>query len=110
MSIYVNDNGTWKLSKDVYVDNAGTWIEPQEVYFKNSSTWTLLHKVVTFNTDQYNINLFTYCGSPTGRIRLKVYINSGVNIASGNTSTPSFIVNGLYIEYLISSTKFSVTS
>ena len=94
MSIYVKDSGTWSFASNVYVNNGGTWIEPQEVYVNNSGTWTLLHKVVYISSNQTNLNLYSYAGSPSSSLRLLAIINSGVIINSASTASASLSITG----------------
>ena len=94
MSIYVNNSGSWSLAKDVYVKNSGSWQEPQEVYVKDGGVWKLVHKVVYITSDQANLNLYSYVGSPSTALRLKVYINSGVTVYSSTPSSASLTVSG----------------
>jgi hypothetical protein len=89
MPVYVNNSGTWTLSKEIYVNDGGTWKEPQEVYVNDAGTWKIKHKVVYISSDTANINLYTLAGSPSNALRLKVIINSGVNIYSSTPTSPS---------------------
>lgn len=89
MPVYVNNSGTWTLSKEIYVNDGGTWKEPQEVYVNDAGTWKIKHKVVYISSDAANINLYTLAGSPSNALRLKVIINSGVNVYSSTPTSPS---------------------
>jgi hypothetical protein len=89
MPVYVKDSSTWYPSKQIYVKNSGAWVEPQEVYIRDSGSWKLLHKVVTISSNTNNLNLFSYIGSPSIPLTLRVNINSGVVIGSTSSSTPS---------------------
>lgn len=92
MSVYVNNSGTWTLSKEIYVNDSGTWKEPQEVYIYDSGAWKLLHKVIYIASDTANLNLYSYIGSPAQAVRLKAVINSGVNVYSNDAGTPSLSI------------------
>ena len=94
MSIYVKDpaDSTWKLAKEVWVNNSGSWIEPQEVWINNGGTWVLSHKVVYITSNQANLNLYNYIGSPSSALRLKVYINPGVTVYSSDPTVPSLTI------------------
>jgi hypothetical protein len=94
MSVYVNNSGTWTLAKEVYVNQAGTWKEPQEIYINDAGTWKVIHKVVYIASNTANIDLFTYVGSPSTALRLKVVVNSGVNVYSDTPGTPSLAISG----------------
>jgi hypothetical protein len=94
MSIYVKDSSTWSLAGNIHVKNSGSWVEPQEVYIKNSGSWSLVHKVLYISSNQTNLNLYSYVGSPTTPLRLIAIINSGVTINSGSTSSPSLTISG----------------
>lgn len=92
MPVYVNNSGAWTLSKEIYVNDSGTWKEPQEVYINDVGTWKLVHKVVYIASDQANLNLYSYIGSPSQAIRLKAIINSGINIYSNSAVSPSLTI------------------
>ena len=94
MSIYVNNSGTWTVSKEVYVNNGGAWSEPQEIYVNNGGTWTLVHKVVNITSNIANLNLYNYVGSPSNALTLKVVIGSGVTIYSTDPGSPSLVISG----------------
>jgi len=94
MSIYANNSGSWALSKEVWVNNAGTWIQPSEVYVNDTGTWTLLHKVLYIASDVANLDLYSYIGSPTQPITLRVIINSGVTVYSNGSTSPGLVING----------------
>jgi hypothetical protein len=96
MSLYVNDNGTWKLAKDINVFNGATspaaWKEPLETWINDNGTWKLVHKVIYIAANTTNVNLFTLVGSPTSPIRLKVIINSGITVSSTARTIPALQV------------------
>jgi hypothetical protein len=97
MTIYVsnvNVGPNFTLASNVYVHNSGSWIEPQEVYIKDSGVWSLLHKVLYISSNQTNLNLYSYAGSPTTPLRLIAIINSGITINSGSTASPSLTISG----------------
>lgn len=92
MSINVNDNGTFKVAKEVYVHNGAEWQEPIEIYIHDGTSWVLLHKKYDLNTNGAGINLYTLVGSPTSKITLKATINAGVTISSSNTASPALSI------------------
>ena len=94
MPQYVNDSGTWKLAKEIYVNDGGTWKEPQEVYINDGGTWKIQHKVIYISSSTANVNLYTLAGSPSNALRLKVIIDSGVNVYSSSPTSPSLSVTG----------------
>ena len=89
MTVYVKNSGNWSLAGNIHVKNAGTWIEPQEVYIKDTGTWQLVHKVVTISANVTNLNLYSYVGSPSTKLRLITYINPGVYITSASSASAS---------------------
>ena len=92
MSINVNDNGVFKVAKEVYIHDGSVWQEPLEIYVHNGTSFVLTHKRDTLSANAADVNLYTLVGSPTLPITLKVVINSGVTISSSSASVPALTI------------------
>ena len=83
--------GAWKTVSDVYVKVGGSWREVTEIYTKESNVWkrTFSYNKLVISSNTSDFNLQTAMGSPSGKQRVDVWINSGVIISSTSTN-PSF--------------------
>ena len=92
MSLYVNNAGTWTISKDIYVFNGTAWFEPSETWINDNGTWKIVHKVINISASVNDVNLYTLAGSPASPLRLKVNIASGITIGASSTANPALTV------------------
>lgn len=85
--IYVNDEGTWKLPKSVWINQLGTWRVCKNVYVNSGGAWKELIKTVDITSNQSNLNLYEYLGSPAQAISVVVNISGGVEIFSNDSAS-----------------------
>lgn len=97
MPSHIRVSGTWKKIKKVYVRQSGVWKEVKKAYVRVGGVWKLVHVgeiPITISSNQVNLNLFTYVGSPGTANDYVVTINSGVYVYSNSTGTPAMTISG----------------
>ena len=88
--IYVNDEGTWKLPKSIWINQLGTWRVCKNVYINSGGAWKELIKTVDITSNQSNLNLYEYLGSPSQALSVVVNIPFDVTISSNGPTLPQW--------------------
>jgi len=93
----VKVSGTWKEITDIHTKVSGTWKRVTDGYVKNSGTWKRFYQYeqqVTLSSNTADYNLFTAMGSPSGQVRVRLTINSGVYVYASSTGGYALTLSG----------------